>query len=242
MSTTLNTIEVMRSRAKAAYGIDAASVGIVSSFGQKADVNPRRREITWIANTSDIDMEDEVVVPEGLDPSRYFDKNRAIFLDHRYETMYKIGMMRSRKLVDDAQMRKFWQVHAYIMPTELGNAVLAMAEEGGGMPCSIGFAAVDWGSPTKEETKRYSQRDIAPRTIVRKADWIELSATAIPMNVSCQGKLCGEPEPKSLSLIDSLVCKGRITRNAALAMGFKEAKKKHTASMYIPRHAATVTV
>ena len=221
------TLQLIRKRFELS---DDAKVGIVSSFGKTAEVERKSRIIKWVANTSDIDMEDEVVVPEGLDPSRYFDKNRAIFLDHRYETMYKIGNMRSRALVMGADGRKQWHVHAFIYPTELGNAVWTMAEEGGGMPCSIGFSAVDWGQPTPEEAKRYKQRDLAPRSIVRKADWIELSATAIPMNVSCQGTI-GEPDKRALTRIDELVTKGRITRDAAIAMGHKEAKRRFTVSM-----------
>lgn len=218
---------------------DDAKVGLVGSFGKTAELERKSRVIKWVANTSDIDMEDEVVVPEGLDPSRYFDKNRAIFLDHRYDTMYKIGIMRSRALVMGADGRKQWQVNAYIMPTELGNAVWTMAEEGGGMPCSIGFAAVDWGQPTPEEEKRYAQRETRPKSIVRKADWIELSATAIPMNVSCQGTI-GEPDKRALTMLDDLVCKGKITRKAAVLMGHAEAKRRFTVSMV--RHVAVVSV
>lgn len=236
MTTTLDTLQIIRKRANLA---DDAKIGIVGSFGKTAEIVSKGRVIKWVANTSDIDMEDEVVVPEGLDPSRYFDKNRAIFLDHRYETMYKIGIMRSRVLVDGPDGRKQWQVNAYIMPTELGNAVWAMAEEGGGMPCSIGFSALDCGQPTPEESKKYTQRGMQPRSIVRKSDWIELSATAIPMNVSCQGVI-GEPNKSALTLIDSLVSKSRITRNAAVMMGHVEAKRRFTVSMV--KHSAVVSV
>ncbi len=237
MTTTLETINLMRKRAGLA---DDAKVGIAGSFSKSSEVvSSKGRVISWIANTDDIDMEDEVVIPEGLDPTRYFDKNRAIFLDHRYETMYKIGVMRTRSLEQGPDGRNRWKVNAYIFPSELGNAVWAMAEETGGMPCSIGFSAIDYGTPTKEEAKRYEQRSVKPRSIVRKADWIELSATAIPMNVSCQG-LIGEPDMRTLSMIDTLMSKSKITRKAALMLGHKEAKRRFTVSMV--RRVVTVDI
>jgi hypothetical protein len=101
----------------------------------------------------------------------------------------------------------------------MADAVLAIAEAGG-MGWSIGFEAVESGKPTAEEAKAYTQGERKPRTVIRKWRWLETSATPFPCNVACQSMAMSTDESK-MALLDELVTKSKITREAAEAFGLR---------------------
>lgn len=217
--TVINTI---KTRGMAMGMPSTAPVGVVSSFGSDSVVDEKNRDIIWIANTDAIDLEREVVVPEGGDGKGYFFKNRKIFVDHDYRIQCAIGVLRSAVLTTDAMGRSAWRVRAHILSLEgnpLPDDVLTFAREAGGIGSSIGFAALDAGKPTKEEAQRYTQDGEQPESIVRKWLWLELSATAIPMNVTCQSLSDPTYDQRALNTLDELVTKSKIKRASAVALG-----------------------
>jgi hypothetical protein len=52
----------------------------------------------------------------------------------------------------------------------------------GTLAMSIGFEALDWGDPTQEEQRLYPGIE----SIVRRWKALEVSYTALPMNVTCR--------------------------------------------------------
>lgn len=208
---------------------EKAAIGIVGSFGTEVSVDEsnNNRDIICIANTADIDLDSEVVVPEGLDGKEYFFKNKKIFVDHRYEFSNCVGMMRSARLAKTMTGTTGWMVRFRVlsMPgNDLPDAVLTCAREGFGPGFSIGFEAIDYGKPTAEEMKAYSQTGKQLDSVVRKSKWLELSATMIPCNVSCQGQ--AKVDEKALAGLDELLTKGRISRKSAVLLGLPEAPKR----------------
>jgi hypothetical protein len=200
-------------------GLDAdAKVGVVSSFGHEVQVKAEggRREILVTANTSDIDLENEVVVPEGADTS-YFEANGKVFRDHCYGIDDCVGAIRRGfpKMASGA-----WQVRIGLNGSPVADAAFAIAEADG-IGVSIGFDATDWGSPTDEEADRYAKGGKPPKSIVRSWKWLELSVTCLPCNVSCQTLEVSGVE-KSLGTLDRLVTKGIIDRDTARKFGLPD--------------------
>ena len=77
------------------HGIqDGETVGVVSSYGKGAELETKTdsRELIVVANTGDIDLDNEVVVPSGAD-TRYFERNRMIFADHQYDLSQVAGRL-----------------------------------------------------------------------------------------------------------------------------------------------------
>lgn len=127
-----------------------------------------------IANTAAIDLDDEVVLPSGADPT-YFDKNRSILYNHSSDL--PVGKMVWRKF--DKQ-RNRWVVRMNIgKATPFQRDLRAMVAEGSIRGVSIGFLAMDFGRPSPEEIGRFGKH----RSIVRVWKWMELSLTALPCNV-----------------------------------------------------------
>lgn len=221
--TTKQILDGIRTRCHLAPD---AVVGIVGDYGKKSQVESDGRTIDMIATTNGIDLQDEVVAPSGTDGEKcYFANNGKVFGDHKYNILDCIGYKRSISPAMDAKGVQYgWRVRAYMREgNAIADAVVAMAEEDG-CGCSIGFQALDYGPPTPDEVKMYTGIKGPPESVVRKWNWLELSMTAFPCNVACQTLRTTEVD-HAKSVLDRLVCKGRITRLTAAAMGLEEAAK-----------------
>lgn len=200
------------------------AVGVVASYGKAVSVEGDGRTIVVIATTDDIDLQQEVVVPSGADKS-YFELNGKVFADHCYMIPDIIGYYRSASPFMRADTGQAgWKVRIQMRNTPTANDILEIAQEDG-LGWSIGFKATDYGKPTADETKVYAPNREALSCVVRKWQWLELSATGFPCNVSCQG-LGSLDMDKAKGVFDNLLCQNRIKRHTAMALGFAEAESK----------------
>ena len=73
-------IERIKARAEATGHVFKGPVGVVAGFAKemRADEENGNRAIVAVATTDDIDLEEEVVLPKGADPT-YFRKNKKVF-------------------------------------------------------------------------------------------------------------------------------------------------------------------
>lgn len=133
----------------------------------------------FIANTADVDLDNEVVVPAGADTT-YFFKNRTIFLDHDYTK--PVARLRYASLKGGK-----WVVNMTFGRTPLALEAKANVDDGVVNGSSIGFIPTDYGRPTAEEVKAYGPHE----SIVRTWEWLELSLTGLPCNVGA-GLVVGE--------------------------------------------------
>ena len=203
----------------------------VSTIGKglKFDIDQKsnKADILAVFNTSDIDSDDEVVMPEGLDPA-YFRANGKLFADHIYSSENTIGFLRALKLAkaDDGRMQ--WRARVGIHSTDLGRDIMTIAQESGQFGFSSGFWPTDYGDLTPEEVAQYSQGKRVPRSIVRTGEWFETSATPFPCNVNCQGKLviASEAEDQSKGILDDLLTRGMIQRATAKHYGLEDAERR----------------
>lgn len=200
-----------------------AKVGVVGTFGRSVKVQGDGRTLEVIATTDDIDLDSEVVVPAGCDPS-YFQQNGKVFVDHCYRVEDVVGTLRSLTAFSRPSGQSGWKMVVYMIPgLEMSDAVLAIAQAGG-MGVSIGFEATDYGRPTTDEAKMYGDGATAPESIVRKWRWLETSFTPFPCNVNCQTLQTMDTtvgDEQKMSILDSLLVKGKITRKAAERFGLK---------------------
>lgn len=182
-------------------------LGVVSSFAKSASVETNR-DIVAVATTDDLDLEEEVVVPGGADLS-YFQKNKKVFVDHTYDTMHAVGVLRRLTAWHGHGGAEGWLARVNVPESEnpLSSHVLALAAEGIGM--SIGFEAIDYGRPTADEQKAYP----GVKSIVRRWKWIELSFTAMPCNVSCQ-TLSGHMDTSKAAATRAMLVKSKAPRMA----------------------------
>jgi len=193
---------------------------IVASYGKGAETVVKNddsgtNDIIVIANTGDIDLENERVMPGGADKS-YFEKNKQMFADHRYDIESGVGEARAIGAYPNPQEIKSWRIRCRIRNNRLGDTIKAIVEDTNQIGVSIGFVPQDWGVPTDEERKNLGG-DF--NTIVRSWRWFETSFTLLPCNVSCQSVVT---EGKSYDMVDSadrLLCAGKIDREAAVMLG-----------------------
>lgn len=182
-------VERIKAQAESRGHVCKGPVGVVSTFSKEMRVDEPNRDVVAMATTDDLDLEEEVVVPGGADID-YFKRNRKVFVDHQYDSMSAIGILRNLKRHENGWLAR---VHVPESPENpIVSHVLALARaEGIGM--SIGFEAMDFGRPTAEEQKRYP----GAKSIVRTWRWIELSFTAMPANVACQSRAMTQDNSKA---------------------------------------------
>lgn len=212
------------------HGIqDGESVGVVSSYGKGAEIDTKNntRDLVVVANTGDIDLDNEVVIPSGAD-TKYFERNRMIFADHQYDLSQVAGKMRHLHKYPTEADHKAWRVRAHVNNNPIGNAVWTIVEETGQIGVSVGFIAKEYGPPDDEERKAYRGKDgSTPRSIVREWEWFELSFTALPCNVACQSLAMTQGKSADmLNEVERLVTKGRIDRESAYLLGMPITPKR----------------
>ena len=212
--------------------LDQSKMGVVSSFGKGAEVrvksDDRTRDLVVIANTDDIDLDNEVVVPSGANTS-YFERNKQIFADHQYDLGNVVGTLRNLYRYPNETDHKAWRVVMHLHDNALGKAAQTIVEKTGQIGVSIGFVAKKFGPPDDEERKAYRSKDgTSPRSIVREWDWFELSVTALPCNVACQSLAVTQGKSADmLNEVERLVTKGQIDRESAYLLGMPiEPKRK----------------
>jgi len=222
MINTKQMIERIRTRAKSRAdlaGVEIPSIGVVSSWGKGATVDEEKgnNDIIAIANTADIDLDDEVVIPAGLDPS-YFKANKQVFLDHEYGTDKAAGFLRSISAYPSTRDHQAWKVRIGLYDNDQGNAVKQIVKASGQIGLSIGFFPTDHGPPTDAERKLYERDGAKLVSVVRAADWFELSFTPLPCNVSCQGQFASGGE-KQMRVLRGLVDEGKVDKKIATLFG-----------------------
>lgn len=136
-------------------------------------------EVVCYANTAAVDLEREVVMPTGLDVRTYLMQNKNLFVDHRYDVLSAVAVCRSMSLAPDGWVCRGAFHEDMSNPYVKACVVLAMA---GTLAMSVGFEALEWGPPNESEMKAYP----GVESVVRKARVLEVSYTAMPMNVTCR--------------------------------------------------------
>ena len=109
----------------------------------------------------------------------YLKMNGNLFVDHQYDILSAVAACRNMTLDPFGWLctGAFYET----MDTAYARACVALAKAGR-LAMSVGFEALDWGAPTKQEEAAYP----GVQSIVRKWKCLEVSYTAMPMNVTCR--------------------------------------------------------
>jgi len=190
--------------------------------------DPDRREYAVVANTADVDLDHEVVLPKGALPSNggsmdYFLRNRKLFWGHNYEGL-SIGQL-SR---DPSLKRKGWFLRMRISKTGFGHDLVAMMSDGMYPGASIGFVPLESHTPTPTEVKAFGDHDL----IHTAWQWLETSLTHMPCNPACQA--VSEVVATETALARA-AADGKIAWKSAIRMGLEGRKVWPTRGPAIPR-------
>lgn len=203
------------------------TVGVISSFGK--DLQVKGRTIEVIANTDDMDLDNEVVVPKGADTS-YFLQNRSVFVDHKYDLEFHVGTLRGLDRHPSTKDQTAWKARVGVLGKPgMPDDILTTAREVG-IGVSIGFAPLNVREPTEAEAEKHGG-DLT--SVVDSWKWLELSFTAMPCNVACQSMAMVEDDSK-MGALEDLVVKGRISRASGYAFGLDESARVYP-SVEIPK-------
>lgn len=192
--SVLKWIDGMRSRA-AARGYAAAAKGPVGVKGYSratvsVDEENGNNDIILRANTDQVDLDREVVVPSGADTT-YFFENRVIFSDHQTDVASVVAGLRSASLKKRAAGGEEWLIRVRLIPEMPQSGWIKAIAREVGIGCSIGFLATEYGPPTGIERKAWP----GVESVVRRWPWLETSFTPMPCSVTC-GTTMGEKSVK----------------------------------------------
>ena len=174
-------LDILNDRARKRYaGVDIAVKAFAepnTSAGIPSKGQPF--QIEGYATTDAVDLEREVILPDGIDIVSYFQTNRSMFVDHDYDILSCVGKCRNLKITPKGI------ICTSILLSAMGNPkrdwVQALASEYQ-VGHSVVVERISKGAPTAEEAKKYP----GARLVTRTSRLIEISYTAIPMNGECQ--------------------------------------------------------
>lgn len=135
-------------------------------------IDREERLVKGFVSVAEPDMDNEVVVPGGLDRSYFPKQVKSVYYAHDYGRK-PVGVCRALTVRDGGRTM---YCSTYILPGAEGDDLLTAIEHGAINGFSVGFTATDYGPPTKEEEKEYGKCS----TIVRKGKLIEYSITPMP--------------------------------------------------------------
>ncbi len=185
----MNKTEIVES-IKSRHNLKDADIGVIGGISTKTFVDVEKRLIRATAMTSFVDLDNEVVVPSGIDWS-YLDINKKILVDHKNDMDHLVGHIMNRKattrIVNGQLEIADWQILVHVLPltkNKYCDDILIIAEQAG-VGMSIGFQILEKGRPTTDEILKYN-KGIPFNTIVRRCKLLEVSFVALPCNVEAQ--------------------------------------------------------
>lgn len=181
MDTATHIKSIIRSRhplsSKAAVGLRAFNTSVVKAIEEQGAL-----EIECLATTEGVDLDNEVVVASGGDLA-YINANKKVFADHEYGLGSTTGVLRWMKAVPATGTRAAgWKMRVRLLKASPHYAMISELAGLDTIGASIGIEAIDVGPPTELETKAYPKAS----SVIRKWRALEVSFTALPMNVECQ--------------------------------------------------------
>ncbi len=173
-----------------------------------------------IATTGSVDLDDEVVDPDGLDWT-YALKHKAMYPSHG-----GYGTDPVAKLLAADRKGEGWYFRGqFLKSSELARQWHALCKEMGTFGVSIGFQATERRRPTDDEKKQYGPHSY----IIPKARVLELSPTFMPANPDAIAEFTGKgkmalTDDQSVKL-ELMVKSGRVSRGLAESLGYRKDRR-----------------
>lgn len=203
----------LRDRIRQHHGLKPDDpVGVKAVLAEKApEVNEAQRLVTAVANTAAIDLDNEVVVPEGADTA-YFLKAKAIYWNHDYNQP-PIGTLRNASLKGGRWVIQYRASDK----TQFANDIYGLILDGAVNGVSIGFMAMEASKPTDKEVELYGLAS----SVVRSWKWLETSAVSMPCNPEAwiTGRSAAAPDDAFCERVSKRVGRGLCSKATAEALG-----------------------
>jgi len=168
-----------------------------------------------IATTGSVDLDDEVVEPDGLDWS-YALKFKAMYPSHG-----GYGTDPVAKLLAAKRKGEGWYFRGqFLKATPLARQWHALCKEMGTFGVSIGFQASERRRPTDDEKKKYGPHSY----YIASARVLELSPTFLPSNPDALAEFVGKgkatlTDDQAVTL-ERMVKAGRVSKTLAKSLGY----------------------
>lgn len=176
----------------------------------KMRVQHDERLVTGTTTKAVVDVDGEVVLPGGMDPTLFPRVYKTVYLNHNLSQ--PVGACRNLSVKGDSIVAQ-----TYISKTPLGEDVLTMIHEGVIEGQSWGFYILEASAPTPEEVRKYGDHE---RTIRR---WMprEYSVTPMPACPGASDLRPAEAEER-MARLEEMVTKGLVHRSSAVAAGLQD--------------------
>jgi len=198
-------IENITSNPKHAAALLGGTIRCKSDTMEATRIDREKRLVWSCIAAPTVDMDCELVVPDGIERDYFPDTIKTVYIDHDYKR-YPLGVGVCRNLSFEPVTRRLL-AQSYITTRAIGDELLVAIEEGAVGGCSVGVLDIDVGSPTDAELKLYGSHD----EIVRRSKLIEYSFTATPCNMD--------------ALVE-LTRRGKIRRESAVAFGLPDSPER----------------
>lgn len=140
-------------------------------------------EVWNVVSTDDVDRSREVVVPSGIDCSRYLATNPIVTFDHSDEEKdaFLLPVARSNEIRLSPDGRRLLSRTQFDMGDEFARRVGGQVKRGFLNAWSVRFRPIEFGPPTKAEIAQNPSWARA-KTVYRKTELIAFSPVILPDN------------------------------------------------------------
>jgi phage head maturation protease len=210
----MNWIDTIKER----HGCDDVSVTVCSVDGlTMRDFTGEGGDGVFqgIATTGSVDLDDEVVEPDGLDWT-YALKFKAMYPSHG-----GYGTDPVAKLLAAKRKGEGWYFRGqFLKSSEFARQWHALCKEMGSFGVSIGFQAIDRRRPNDDEKKKYGPHSY----YIASARVLELSPTFMPANPDAIAEFVGKgkmalTDDQTVTL-ERMVKAGRVSKRLAESIGY----------------------
>lgn len=165
------------------YGLKADANTVWRTLSvKKLDVDSDKRTVVAMITSDAVDEEGEVVVPEGIDYSRFLKTGGVVFYNHEYDKPCGTCVAIKHTAGGIIATTKFPERPANYTGDWLPDATFAMFASDPPIvkSFSIGFSYLETRNPNKKDYAKYGRDDI--KRIVSKSKLLEYSVAPLPMN------------------------------------------------------------
>jgi phage head maturation protease len=183
------------------HGFESEEIGLKATVAEmEVRGAGENRIVTSIINTDSVDMENEVIMPTGIDTTYFIGADgksgtRSVFWNHDYD-LIPVASCRTLRLVNGALVAQA-AMSRHPFAVDLTIAI----EDGAVRGTSVGVRRLTWGPATSDERKQYGP---GVEMVTRSSVLLEYSFTGIPANGDA---------------LNQLVTVGKIARKSASYMG-----------------------
>lgn len=165
------------------YGLKADAKTVWRNLSvKKLDVDSDKRTVVAMITSDAVDEEGEVVVPEGIDYSRFLKTGGVVFYNHEYDKPCGTCVAIKHTAGGIIATTKFPERPANYTGDWLPDTTFAMFASDPPIvkSFSIGFSYLETRNPNKKDYAKYGREDI--KRIVSKSKLLEYSVAPLPMN------------------------------------------------------------